>query len=153
MRARVDPGGSSRRASDDRSTEVEALRVSIPARTALIPEGDAPAVVALLDGAAEGTQRPHRDVQAFGRLRRDLVARAREVRPSVSEVAMAQGKCVRCGAAAGFELEGVQVGSVSNAVSTHLLGFTLFKCAGCGAVLGVFEGGMVAIARRQGFKP
>ena len=63
---------------------------------------------------------------------------------------MAAANCMRCNGTR-FELEEAQVGRVvSGGVHVHLLGFTLFKCANCGAVLGVIEGGMVSIAKRQG---
>lgn len=67
---------------------------------------------------------------------------------------MAVAKCgnAACVGSGQFEVESMEVGSVTASFTTHRLKFTLFKCAACGVVLGVVEGTMVDIARRQGLK-
>lgn len=66
---------------------------------------------------------------------------------------MARAKCGHCNGTT-FALEEIQVGVAKNAGTgqVHEIGWTAFKCAGCGAVMGVTEGGILRIAERQGFK-
>lgn len=59
-----------------------------------------------------------------------------------------QASCPKCPSQR-FEVESVQLGSVTVNMARHDLRFTLFKCAACGAVAGVVEGNMLDIAKRQ----
>ncbi|MBZ0116589.1 MAG: hypothetical protein K8H88_06335 [Sandaracinaceae bacterium] len=63
---------------------------------------------------------------------------------------MAATKCGACNAPANrFELDQVAIQRQVTAFEAHVFAFTVLKCGDCGAVLGMTEGSLAAIAKRQ----